>query len=218
MFDCIVCFLDRWQTLIAGILATVAAAWTIHLLRRQIRDQRKEFKREKKRLKDTATSQNWAARAHLPDALSDICAYAASCYQQVFAENRGNQLPSVPREAIASVKAAIQYADPISAKALYELVVHFQIHNSRLQSRNGRQLEIEFAQMGYDSVVLQCYCNRLFEYGRNEEKVVTKPVLTHEMMVNAHMTIAGLDRFLNHHDELRATINTLIEERHIPTN
>ena len=72
----IVPWLNKWQTLIAGIIAFIGAAWTVAAIRQQIKQVAGSEERRRKR-------EEIAARAALPIAQIEIFKFARACMVQI---------------------------------------------------------------------------------------------------------------------------------------
>ncbi|MCZ6741024.1 MAG: hypothetical protein O7D27_02560 [Alphaproteobacteria bacterium] len=197
----LISIVQEWQTLTAAGVALFGAWLTIRVIRAQIRLQKSQIEDEKR-------SRGWAARAALPDALSALCEYSESCLSYLMQRDEDHDIPEAPVEAINVVKSSIEYVDPDSAKKLFELVVHYQVHNSRL--RGGG---FENTQSIYDAVYLRALVDRLFEFARNEVDTVPDIPIGREAMMTALRVGIGLGRFLDIQQELQPVIE-MIERRH----
>lgn len=150
-------FLKEWQTLIGSILALCAAFLTIRVMRGQIR-------LDENRHKDLSARRKMAARAQMPDALSDIVTYARNCCVH-FLED-GDQ-PIQPVAALNSLKGVIEFIDDEESERTFKLVSWFQVQNARMKDRS-KYKEANLDDSLYDVVLLVAYANSLFDYARNQ--------------------------------------------------
>jgi hypothetical protein len=187
MFDCIVAFLDKWQTLITGLLALLAAIPTIILLHKQINVSERH---ERTRRKTTEA----ASRAVLPLTLSTIIDYAEqssntlhTLYQnregEVIPERvRAIDIPIVPESAIDSLQSMIEAStNPEIAKVIAKIIGKIQIQNSRIRSVIHQEQAIRPDHImlvtaknieGYviDSAIIRTLAESLFAYARFESE------------------------------------------------
>lgn len=170
------------QSLIAGILALVAAYFTIKVIRGQIdQAQRSEVERFKRR--------NRAARASLPFALSEFVDYANNCRSNIIVVELAVQnslpltsavtLPSYPALAAAKIADAIETADADNSKKLASILAYAQIYHARLtefvELSNRSPIPVSKRDCNnryYDTLCLKKLCARAFEYGRGEVEAI----------------------------------------------
>jgi hypothetical protein len=165
MIQCIINSLDKWQTLIGGLLALIAAIWTVREIRRQIALQERQIRNDETRFVDMQRRKSLGARVQLPDALSAICGYTTECLEYV-ADHQGG-LPGPPESAIRTIKEAIEYVTPEASEKLVELLLFYQVHNSRLAHYEPGHNQIEATDRLYDTVRLRWLTERMFGYARN---------------------------------------------------
>ena len=129
--------IERWQTLIAGILALAAAAWTAILINKQIlQSEKQEQNRVQRRLV--------AARATLPLALSGICNYAKDVCSELkliypFTETAGVKfgiptftITPVPVSLISDLERMIEATtSPSVANRIADIICEIQTLNAR---------------------------------------------------------------------------------------
>lgn len=200
-----ICILQDWQTLVASVVALAAALLTIRTIKQQIRV-------DKERNLDSQKSKAWAARAEMPDALSALGRYAEGCVAYLSDINNSNQLPDVPVEAISAIKSSVEYVDPQSAHKIYDLVVHYQIHNSRLEGRTERNTKYANDQRIYDSVYMRALVDRLFNFARNEVSTVPETEISRKEMLTALRVCVGLGKYFQN-EGIFAGVIKMIEER-----
>jgi hypothetical protein len=163
-WSCLVVVVKDWQTLISALLALGAAWWTIQTIKGQI-------SAEAQRHIQTSTRKALAARAQMPDALSQLCRFTEGCMS--FLDGRNEGLPDKATDAINILKSTIEFIDTQPAGKVFELVSFYQVHNARLYSgREHRSPEI--ADRMYDTALLRFYVDRLYDYARNETEVVAE--------------------------------------------
>lgn len=203
-------FAERFQTTIAALVALAAALLTVWKISHQVELQRLQIEDDRRRYADAQRSKAWAAKAAMPDALSALCQYAAGCGTYLRNGKGTDQIPNAPIDAINSIKSAIEFVDPQSAEKLFELIVHYQIYNSRLYTDTfGSQPEIQM----YDTVYLYALSTRLFEFARNEIDVVPDAELSREYLLSALRQCVGVARYYGNENEF-AYIENHIRDRH----
>ncbi|MGE3868431.1 MAG: hypothetical protein AB7F51_02830 [Pseudorhodoplanes sp.] len=165
--------LFQWQTLIAGVLALIAAIWTIFQINKQIR-QTEKLETDKR------YSENNAARAVLPLALSQLTQYCREAIQFLDARRIGVigarippeiQLPRIEDDIVAILRESVRFADGDKVKQLSTVLAMLQILSSRLEGvvegRTGRTVSDISAR---DNILyaadIHSKIDALYEYGR----------------------------------------------------
>jgi hypothetical protein len=156
--QCVVDWLYTWQTLISGVLALGAAAMTVGLLRIQIEDERARHRSQR-------IAKTLAARATLPDALSDIARYTREC--MAYLVGKRAEPPLAPADGIAAIKGAIEFCDGDPATALFALASYYQVQRARLAEHRVRRGPENLDRMR-DCAHLRALSDRLFDYARGE--------------------------------------------------
>jgi len=173
------CWIYDWQTLLAGVLAVLAAVIGSVLLWRQIRlSKEQEAERRRRRFN--------AARATMPLLLSGICAYARdiasvlrsihrSAGQYAFgADSLINNAPALPGELTPALERLIESTgDDELAKHIADLLSQIQIINARISeiprlspAAGGLQLMIEDYMIQAASIYAAA--SSLFGFARRE--------------------------------------------------
>lgn len=117
-------FLKEWQTLIGALIALAAALWTIRIMRNQTNAAEKRHQQQLAR-------KAMAARAQMPDALSEICTYTGSVSGYVLVGNK-QDLPVPPIAAVMTLKQVIEHIEDTAAQRTFELVSWYQIQQARV--------------------------------------------------------------------------------------
>jgi hypothetical protein len=194
--------LSEWQTLIGAVLALVAALWTVHEMRKQTRGDETRHKNELLRKK-------LAARAQMPDALSEIAGYArASCRYLIGNEEK----PAAPVAGMSTLKSVIEHIDTKQAEQTFDLVSWYQVQNARLMGSKTPKA-IEIAEMLYDAALLQVKINRLFDYARNEPEEALPEKPTQEEMIGSLKNAVTVQVWAVKNDQFAAVLN-IIKKRH----
>lgn len=145
-----------WQTLISAFIALGAAWLTLRKIDEQIQDSR---------LRDRAAreARQLAARAALPDALSDIATYTHRTME--FLAGKSAEVPPAPERGIATVKWAVEFCDGTAARALFNLTSEYQIQRTRL-THHLRDDGIEDLDRMHDCLRVRLLSDRLYGYAR----------------------------------------------------
>lgn len=199
---CALGVLERWQTLIGAVLALGAAAWTIRIMKKQMREDQNRHERAAERKK-------YATRSQLPEALSALSAYVRAV---VRAYLDGAEPPNVaPIDAVNTLKLAIEFVDDAAAARLFELVSWYQVWSARLEGMHNERLDENT--LLYDSALLNSYVGSLFEYARNEADSVELREPNREEMNNSLRNVVTLIRFVREAERFNGALE-LIERRH----
>jgi hypothetical protein len=203
-FESVYKALSEWQTLIGAILALGAALWTVREMRKQTRGDETRHTNELLRKK-------MAARAQMPDALSELSEYVrGSCRYLVSDEAK----PTAPIAGTSTLKAVIEHIDTKEAEKTFDLVSWYQVQHSRLMSSKSPKV-IETAEMLYDAALLQAKIDRLFDYARNEEEEVRPEKPSQEEMISSLKTAVTVKVWAMKKDDFAGVIE-IIKRRHIP--
>ena len=179
---------DRWQSLNTGILALVAALWTLRILRAQIQQTSSHFDTERQAKERAATSV-------LSGALSEVVEYArqsAATISQMLAApdemeigETGNRepfhVPVLSVEVITTIKECIEFArEEEAAKALSRILKWYQVQRSRLISlcadvnypkrANKFRITLPFqiSEHQLDAAIVHASAEVLFEFARSD--------------------------------------------------
>jgi hypothetical protein len=134
-----------WQTLIGGLLALFGAILTVRGINRQIGETKNEVEAAKKR-------DEFAAKAVLPLALSQLSQYGVDCIELVNPlitgqrreVDHGDETPPVPNDVIEVLQGSARFADDKNANRIAALLGKLQVQQARLRtlltSKIGRRL------------------------------------------------------------------------------
>lgn len=203
-FACVYSFLNTWQTLIGSILAVIAAIVTIWEMRRQSRGD------ETRHLNELARKK-MAARAQMPDALSEMSAYVRNAGKSLVV---GEARPLPPIAAMATLKDVIEHIDTKQAEQTFELVSWYQVQHSRLMG-SDKPKKIERDDMLYDLALLQTHINRLFDYARNEPEQKRPENPSREEMAGSLKNAVTVQIWATKHDDFKGVLE-IINRRHEP--
>jgi hypothetical protein len=168
-------WLNRYQTLITGLIALVAAIMTVGMVRKQMAQVERHEEQRRRREEN-------AVRAVIPLAVSGISDYARECIARL-SQIRGEEgkrvdptgltVPEINNDLIVSLRDGIRYADRQTATQIHEMLAWLQVQNSRLRGiassgSDGISIivphNIERAIL--DAATLEVLASRLFQYGR----------------------------------------------------
>lgn len=192
----------QWQTLLGAVLALAAALWTVHEMRKQTRGDETRHNNELLRKK-------LAARAQMPDALSEMSKYVReSCDYLV----SGKAKPDAPVAATSTLKAVIEHIDTKEAEKTFDLVSWYQVQHVRLIGAK-KPKPIETAEMLYDAALLQTKVNRLFDYARNEPEQVRPEEPSEEEMIGSLKNAVTLEVWAIKNGDFSEAVE-IIKRRH----
>lgn len=200
--SCVIDIAKDWQTLLSALLALLAAWWTVSTIKQQIA-------LDKEHHEDTLKRKELSARAQMPDALSALARFTEGCMR--YHDGRSQQPPPRATEAIATLKAAIEFIDVQPAQKTFELISFYQVHNARLFSRRRREGP-ENAVRLYETALLRHYVDWLFDYARNEAQVVQDEP-TRQNLISSLRVAAGLEHYIAN-EEQYGDVLSIINRRH----
>lgn len=209
----LVCTIQEWQTLLASLIALLAAYWTITKISKQIRLQEGQIKSERERYEDAQKSKAWATKAALPDALSSLCSFVEACVIFLMSDRQNRELPAPPSDAMNVLKSSVEYIDPISAQKLFEIIVFYQIHNSRFYGYKDQSGEHIKLQRLYDAVKLRALIDHVYEYARKEVDTIPDLELKNSNMKTALKTCASLDYYFQNESRFLPVLH-IIDQKH----
>ncbi len=201
--------LKEWQTAIVGILAVVYAAKTVWQIRRQRAD-------EKTRHQETERKKSWAARAQMPDALSEISTFCRAVVSQL--DQTPLEMPPLPERAIDTLKLVIEHIAADASRRTFELLSHYQVHNARLQARISDSSEFkadspDWENAMYDVALLQTFANSLYDYARNKADTSPTGEPDRKDLYAGLVQAVGMVKFYGDEDRFRPVVK-LIEQYH----
>lgn len=180
--------IDRWQTLIAGVIAIGAAFVGGYFVNAQIK-LAKDQEAERQRRRQAAT------RATMPLTLSAVMEYARGCGQalrRLYLATPGEaaraeqmeafELPPVPGNKIAALVEIIEAGEPEVGRAIASLLRNLQVQDGRLRSTKADILDPHGHTQSVIKLVLEDYiidaadvyarCEGMLGYAREEADTV----------------------------------------------
>ena len=135
-FVCFEFWLNRYQTMLSGLLALIAGSFAYFAARSQIKSA--ESLEENRR-----QAEEVAARARLSLALSDITSFAEKSLEilKTHLENHDEKtldlLPNFPASTIAPLQNCIRFASKDKAKSISNLISLLQVFKARLRRKDN---------------------------------------------------------------------------------
>jgi len=169
--------MKHWQTLVTGVLATIAAIATVHGIHLQIAQSEDAQKLASKK-------RNFVSRALITQPLSEICqiqrdlaAHFANMLNtpRPLRQNTSYTAPPVDFEAIEYLAKCIEDADDRAANDLSVLISDIQVQQARLrpldaEHRTSGMRSENFEEHAYDAVMIYARSQRLLNYARREDE------------------------------------------------
>lgn len=163
---------DRWQGLNIGMLAFISSIIAFNISR---------YNANKQRERDFS-----AAKAFLPQSLSELCEYFNSCaalLQEAWQATEENRLEAVELELPESYKEifsnCIRYAESDVGNYLSIMLVNLQVNRSRLTTMNKDNTDLNkpyLISCLYRLGELQAMANKLFPFARGTEDFDSTPL------------------------------------------
>lgn len=197
-------FLKDWQTLLGALIALAAAILTIRVMHRQATGEERRHKKQLRR-------KEMAARAQMPDALSELSAYVLATGECLTGQSQ--EVPTAPTLGITTLKEVIEHIDDKAAQRTFELVSWYQVQRVRMIAEPPPQNEPNRGDRFYDAVLLQAYVNSLFEYARNEEPSAPTANPSWEEMDTARKNTFTL-RYTVQNEQMFEGLQQIIARRH----
>ncbi|MDB5572264.1 MAG: hypothetical protein JWN93_3447 [Hyphomicrobiales bacterium] len=180
-------WLNRYQTLVGGLIAFVGALLTVVFIHRQIQQSSTQVEEQRRR-------RSFAANATLPLALDQIVGYAELCISEIkkIYESKQDQsglatlkncsfvVPDVPPSALLVLKECIEYADAEVARDLKALVVILQLQHARFENTQARLMSqgsgkiVSWGNLDdvvHDALEVGAEAERFLPYGRGQSAI-----------------------------------------------
>lgn len=201
-------FIYDFQTLLTGIAAVLIGGASIWLLRKQIFETRQQFAEQLKeserqfdlqiaeaarKEEDVLARRLRAARAALPNSISEVSQYAEQCCRVLFRGLERHRLdgpvqmildlPTFPHQAFDRLVPIIEAATVEDAQALADFIALGQVQRSRLEalanrlSANPDRPTLIIASSSYissirDALGLYAFTDRIFPYARGQTESI----------------------------------------------
>lgn len=166
---------------------------------------------------DTLHRRRLSERAKMNDALSELCRFAKNCFDAVLNDN-ATMLPNRQNNGIEVLKHAIEFLDTDTSEAVYELVITYQVNNSRLERyfdpSDPRAINSETINL-YDAIKLYAMTISLFDYARKEDNKIRNKKNSQCHMFSALNAIYGHTKpLMAHNDPKMSDLIEHINELH----
>ncbi len=191
MIDCI----KEWQTLIAGLLALISAVATIITLIWNHSSDKKRHIEEKEKAAEKEERITRYTRSLLLNAAGTLYGYSKKCFAYV--DNKEENLPKKPDEAIAILQENIKYSDSVTSKNIFDIVSFYQKHNARLEGYKENTSVNKKEHIFHDVIILLYYFSSLYPYARDEKKSIENLFPNIEDIKKIFINVVGLDQFLD---------------------
>ncbi len=201
-----------WQTLIAAIIASATAFFSLRPSVQQYNEQRRiEIERAKSKANQ--------ARAMMADNLSAIARYTEQVHD-VLRDPNTNSQPPPPDEVMKELRELMIDIDEAASERVRGLSYEYQVHNARLRdflfNRGRGNREIIGAEMKeklYDLAVLRATADSLYDYSRKRTDHGPKEPITAQNVDSGLSAAArGLPHF-DRDDDFYSGVLELIEEK-----
>lgn len=203
--------LKGWQTLTTGVVALVAAWWTVRAINKQAKLQQDQLDEDRRRHETRERREERVARAELPDALSNVIHYAQE-YAEFWRDNDCTARPVPPTDAMNTIKRVIGVVDDQSAETLIELVHFYQVHNARSEPRHSSTRPSQRLQAAYDALRLHATAEMILPFARREVDSVENERISRQQMITALRV--GYNLRLPEQDAFIRQVEEFIHSRH----
>ncbi|WP_026480385.1 hypothetical protein [Ahrensia sp. 13_GOM-1096m] len=161
----------EWETLLVGTLATLGAAATVWMIRRQIAFEQKKHD-------EHGIAKRMVARAELNFALSELCEHAERSIGNV---SQGKKVERFSGHAIEALKAMVEYGDQKIQFRISKLFQKLQVADSRASEPANNITDKATYSLNYMEVY--CVASSLYGYARLEIDEI-RPIETQELNFN----------------------------------
>jgi hypothetical protein len=170
----------RYQTLAAGILASIAAFLTV----RAIRDQIKQVYNIEE---DRRQRREVVSRVKLLMALDKLSDHCDRCIRELttlhYIDSSGRpvirvpvnfNLPKLPNQAVDDIQGSIEYARKERINKIRGLLMWLQVQSARVRDDSNAKASIRGRDQAiFDAIQLKVLVNKLFNYARNRTEDIT---------------------------------------------
>ncbi len=192
----------EWQTLIAGVLALLAAWATIASMQKNAQSADKRFREQR-------ISAGWAARSRLPDAASTILEFLQRSQVLLLSQEDLEIQNIYPRQELAIVQNAIEFADPQSAQQLHNLAIKMQVYRSRMRDFNGTEGSSNWIDREVETAELYAIASRILDYARGAVDIVNDaPYSSTEILSGLRQSI-GFSDYLDQENRFSSVLNRI---------
>jgi len=205
----------HYQALIAGGIASIAAGATVLAILHQIKQQERHRKTH-------LIKKLFVYRSYMPDALTELTRIMESYFEYLERSELKYKTENIPWEApqepIKIFKDSLEYTEGETAEHIIKMISFYQMHSARVYSLFNKiythmndAYHLEDAM--YDTIVLNSYINRLYEYSRFKKDKVENRDSTKREMLNSLNELTGWRASYPEY-EWRKNLKTRIEKYH----
>jgi hypothetical protein len=183
---CVEAWINRYQTLIAGLFALGGALLTVAKLSAQI-------KQTSDSEADRRERQEIASRAKLLMALNILSKYSESCIKQIATLHSQDplgtkiivpdkfELPELPTHAVAAMEGCLEYTQKDRINAVRGVLAWLQIQHARIVDDSRLRKSITARDNAlFDAVQLRVLTDKLFNYARKRQDDSTDRTINQE--------------------------------------
>ncbi len=177
-----ICLLYQWQTLVAGIIALIAAIITIMFIKTQISIQKKQLDNEILNQEDMLRRRISSGRVLLLDALHEISRYSEQFVKHIYGASAANGEPDFPQDALMIVKTVLEHAHPNATELLTQIAIRSQIFRARCENHDWKHNYITKSDRMYDGLLLRALAAKAFDYARGDVDDIDSITLSFDEM------------------------------------
>jgi hypothetical protein len=183
---CMEAWLNRYQTLIAGMFAFAGALLTVAKLNVQIRQTSESAE-------DRRDRQEIASRAKLLMALNVLSDYSTSCVRMISSLHQYDphfpkiivpdhfKLPELPMHAVGTMESCLEYTRKDRINAVHGVLTWLQIQHSRIGDDTNIKCSITARDNAlFDAVQLKVLIDKLFNYARRRQEDSVDKIITED--------------------------------------
>ncbi|SIT26499.1 hypothetical protein SAMN02744133_11186 [Thalassospira xiamenensis M-5 = DSM 17429] len=180
------CWVYAHETLVAGLMAALAALGTIWIINKQIKQadlsHREQIKQADLLHKEERLRRLEAARSVMPLALSKMCGYSMACIlyaKSYWQEVPDREQPLISDDVISVLRDVVETADDDIRIAVRSLISRYQIQAAMLRDLAPEPrklvafgLDESIADAIIDATKLHAHASNFFKYARFDSEAV----------------------------------------------
>jgi len=190
-----------WQTLLAAIIAGVPAALGARYLWKQIKLQKDELDRTKRK-------ESISARLRLSTALASLTTYWKKCFSEIMDGNYS--INTLPSEALATLMDAASTVDEDTFEVFRDIITEAQVFSSRYKSEVGPLEAGRQNTLLLNIASLHAATDSLYAFARFEAETVKKFAEEREIFEQSLSNMLAISgRLQSRPHDLRIIVNAL---------
>lgn len=216
-------WLNKWQTLVSGILALVAGGLTVGGIVWQVQRQ---LAAEADHKAEEHARKRLATRAVLPSDLTEVCNFTHQCariarqaYRRLTRGESGDRwsLGELPPRILDNLRMVIEFLNEEEAHVVADLLDVYQVHLARMRGfmakyGDGGHIDVDDVEhLYYAMVELRVRADAVFDFARREVDVLKPPSFEAES-VRAALNVLNL-RDDGMTDDFRTRLSDLLVRR-----